>query len=104
MLLIYLFTEETIDLYNLYLYHPLYVIIERHPISGRVLILTDYLTYARRMLGRLLRRPHIEAEMRRIALVLWILDLSVEGESNYVFSMQLGDVTFCVWLSYRFGR
>ena len=100
----YLFAEDTIDPYNPYLCHPSDVIIERHPIIGRVLVLPYYLAYARRMWGRLLRRLRYEAEMRRITLQLWILDLSVEGESNYAFSMQLGEVTFFVWLSCRFGR
>ena len=100
----YLFAEDTIDPYNPHMCHPSGVIIECNPITGKVLVLPDYSAYARRMWGRLLRRPRYEAEMRRITLQLWILDLSVEGENNYAFSIQLGDVTFCVWLSYRFGR
>ena len=51
----YLFAEDTIDPYNPYLCHPSDVIIERHPITGRIIVLLDYLAYARRMWGRLLR-------------------------------------------------
>lgn len=100
----FLFAEDAIDPYNPYLCHPSDLNIIRNPISGKVLVLPDYSAYARRMWGRLLKRPRYEAEMRRISWQLWILDLSVEGECNYVFSIQIGDVTFCVWLSYRCGR